>query len=60
MKLTIVAGSHRRSSESARVASFIEGMASQRAGFEASVLDLGKTPLPLWDEELTASPRHTR
>lgn len=55
MKLTIVAGSHRRESESARVAHFIEDFV--RSGMSPDfdsihLLDLGRQRLPLWDEDL--------
>lgn len=55
MKLTIVAASHRPASESGRVARYVEGLATREHGaaFDAvDVLDLGTTPLPLWDEDV--------
>lgn len=51
MKYAIIAGSHRPQSQSGKVARFIAARL-QALNPEASsyVLDLGKTPLPLWDE----------
>lgn len=46
MKTGIIIGSHRHDSQSAKVASFVQ---KQLIG-ESFVLDLGKNPLPLWDE----------
>jgi len=54
MKTFIVVGSHRPQSESARVAAVLSKHLQKRtdAPHEVEILDLGKTPLPLWDEEL--------
>jgi NAD(P)H-dependent FMN reductase len=62
LKLAIVTGSHRPRSESARVAGYIEAWVQQNLpGFDSTyVLDLGRTPLPLWDDDLPASPPESR
>jgi NAD(P)H-dependent FMN reductase len=53
MKLGIVSGSHRKPSQSHKVASYIEKQALQKGFFSSSWLyDLGDNPLPLWDEGL--------
>ena len=54
MKLTIVVGSHRHPSQSARVGEFLARRWRASAGKSAETLDLGKTPLPLWEEDARA------
>ncbi len=51
MKITLIIGSHRQHSESARVGDYLEQQL-RILGAETWTLDLGKTPLPLWDEAL--------
>jgi NAD(P)H-dependent FMN reductase len=51
MKFAIVSGSHRPQSQSGKVARFFAGqIASLDPGFSSYVLELGKEPLPLWEE----------
>ncbi len=51
MKYAIIAGSHRPQSQSGKVARFIAArLQALNPEAESYVLDLGKTPLPLWDE----------
>ena len=51
MKYAIIAGSHRPQSQSGKVARFIAArLQALQAGAECFVLDLGRAPLPLWDE----------
>lgn len=53
MKFALVSGSHRKQSQSGKVARFAEQLIRQHiAGSETYRLDLGTTPLPLWDEEV--------
>ncbi|NJD05114.1 MAG: NAD(P)H-dependent oxidoreductase [Methylococcaceae bacterium] len=53
MKVAIISGSHRPVSQSGKVARYIAGRLPQlNAGCSSFVLDLGQTPLPLWDEEI--------
>jgi len=56
MKYAIISGSHRPQSQSGKVARFISGRL-QALNPEATsyVLDLGRTPLPLWDEGIWAA-----
>ncbi len=49
MKIAIVSGSHRITSESVRVGHFIEGQLKV-LGVDSTVLSLAGNPLPLWDE----------
>jgi NAD(P)H-dependent FMN reductase len=51
MKYAIISGSHRPQSQSGKVARFIQArLQVLDPGDETYLLDLGKTPLPLWDE----------
>lgn len=50
MKIVIIAGSHRKDSESSRVAQYIEKELTKNQSVQASVLDLRQNPLPLWEE----------
>jgi NAD(P)H-dependent FMN reductase len=51
MKSFIVVGSHQKTSQSARVGDFIQKrLSALKLSSDSSVLDLGKTPLPMWDE----------
>ncbi|HLD04873.1 MAG TPA: NAD(P)H-dependent oxidoreductase [Candidatus Nanoarchaeia archaeon] len=50
MKCAIIVGSHRPASESSKVGRFIEHQLKE-GKHDVSVLDLGKTHLPLWSEE---------
>lgn len=53
MKVAIISGSHRPVSQSAKVARYVAGRLPQlNASCSSFVLDLGQTPLPLWDEEI--------
>ena len=52
MKIGVIVGSHRSDSESAKVGRFLSKVLSSTDGVSIWSLDLGKTPLPLWDEEL--------
>jgi NAD(P)H-dependent FMN reductase len=53
MKLTIVSGSHRPDSESGKVARHVQQHLSKVPDVSATyLLDLGRTPLPLWDPEV--------
>lgn len=52
MKTLIVSGSHRKNSESGRVGEYLKSrLGSLNVSTDNHHLDLGKTPLPLWDEE---------
>ena len=52
MRIGIVIGSHRKDSQSAKVGRFLAAILQRRSAVSTWTLDLGKTPLPLWDEEL--------
>lgn len=49
MKIAVVSGSHRVTSQSGKVARFCAG-ALKDLGHEGVVIDLAKNPLPLWDD----------
>ena len=49
MKIGVIVGSHRTESESAKVGRFLCAQLATEAS-ATWTLDLGKTPLPLWDE----------
>lgn len=51
MKLAIISGSHRPASESGRVARYLQSRADALFTGGAAVIDLGRAPLPLWDED---------
>ena len=51
MKIAIVAGSHRREAESARVATYLEQELTKLGISETYLLSLSGNPLPLWDED---------
>jgi NAD(P)H-dependent FMN reductase len=51
MKFAIISGSHRVNSQSGKVGRFLaERLSSLNPEYQTYLLDLGKTPLPLWDE----------
>jgi NAD(P)H-dependent FMN reductase len=52
MKIAIIAGSHRRDSESLRVAQYIQGVLGTIGVEQTYLLSLSENPLPLWDEGL--------
>lgn len=52
MHIGIIVGSHRQDSQSAKVGRFLATALEHRDGVSTWTLDLGKTPLPLWDEAL--------
>ncbi|HEV7239523.1 MAG TPA: NAD(P)H-dependent oxidoreductase [Thermoanaerobaculia bacterium] len=52
-RFAIVSGSHRSPSQTGKVARFIQQLiASDFEGVDTYLLDLGETPLPLWDPGL--------
>jgi NAD(P)H-dependent FMN reductase len=53
MHITLVSGSHRPDSQSARVAHYLAGQI-EKDGHSTHIVDLGKNPLPFWDEDLWA------
>lgn len=51
MKIAIISGSHRKQSQSERVAKYIQDTLATR-NVESSVISLAGNPLPLWDEDV--------
>lgn len=54
MRAAIISGSHRVDSQSGKVARHIARLIEASASPAPYLLDLGKTPLPLWDEGVWA------
>lgn len=53
MKLSIIAGSHRQTAQSSKVAHFINNRIKELGLFESTyLLDLAKTDIPFWDESV--------
>jgi NAD(P)H-dependent FMN reductase len=53
MHITIVVGSHRPISNSAKIASLVsQTLKDQSPEINTDTIDLGKTPLPIWDEKV--------
>lgn len=51
MRIGIVSGSHRPTSESGKVARYTQ-KEIERLGYHTHLVDLGRTPLPLWDDAI--------
>jgi len=52
MRIGIVVGSHRKESESGRVGRYLQRQLDAMDSVETWLMDLGKAPLPMWDEAL--------
>ena len=52
MQIAIIVGSHRKDSQSAKVARFLASQLTGLGDHSCWICDLGKDPLPLWDEEI--------
>ena len=52
MQIAIIVGSHRKDSQSAKVARFLANQLTGLGDHSCWICDLGKDPLPLWDEEI--------
>jgi NAD(P)H-dependent FMN reductase len=52
MQIAIIVGSHRKDSQSAKVARFLASQLMSLGEHSCWICDLGKDPLPLWDEEI--------
>lgn len=50
MKIAVISGSHRKNSESLRVAEYVSGRIAQTGAAETQIISLSGNPLPLWDE----------
>jgi NAD(P)H-dependent FMN reductase len=50
MKISIISGSHRKNSQSLKVAQFVQQTLEAGLCDETFLLSLGEDPLPLWDE----------
>ena len=52
MQIAIIVGSHRKDSQSAKVARFLASQLMSLGEHNCWICDLGNEPLPLWDEEI--------
>ena len=52
MQIAIIVGSHRKDSQSAKVARFLASQLTSLGDNSCWICDLGKEPLPLWDEDI--------
>ncbi len=52
MQIAIIVGSHRKDSQSAKVARFLASQLTSLGDHGCWICDLGKDPLPLWDEDI--------
>lgn len=52
MQIAIIVGSHRKDSQSAKVARFLASQLMSLGEHNCWICDLGKEPLPLWDEDI--------
>ena len=52
MQIAIIVGSHRKDSQSAKVARFLASQLTSLGDHSCWICDLGKDPLPLWDEDI--------
>lgn len=58
MKIGIVVGSHRHGSQSAKIGGFLAREIEHLSSHSVWTLDLGITPLPLWDEQIGSDAPH--
>ena len=58
MNIAIVIGSHRKDSQSAKIGRFLGTLLAGIDSIKTCTIDLGKTPLPLWDEEIGSNAKH--
>jgi NAD(P)H-dependent FMN reductase len=50
MNVTVISGSHRRDSQSAKVGNYISAVFSEELSVQSSVFDLGVHAMPMWSE----------
>jgi len=58
MHVAIIVGSHRRDSQSAKVGRFLQAQIESLGDHSCWTCDLGKNPLPMWDEEIGSDAAH--
>ena len=58
MRVALVIGSHRKDSQSAKVGRFLQKQIQALGDHECWTCDLGKDPLPLWDEDIGTDAPH--
>ncbi len=58
MKIGLIVGSHRKYSQSGKIAAFCSDVLRNRLDVSPWTLDLGQNPLPMWDEDLAEGASH--
>ena len=58
MRIAIIVGSHRKDSQSAKIGRFLQAQIESIGDHSCWTCDLGKHPLPLWDEEIGTDATH--
>ena len=58
MHVAIIVGSHRKDSQSAKIGRFLQAQIESLGGHTCWTCDLGKNPLPMWDEEIGSGAAH--
>jgi NAD(P)H-dependent FMN reductase len=52
VKIALVSGSHRKASQSTKVAKYCQLKLSEKGVGDSAIFDLGETPLPMWNPEM--------
>ena len=58
MQVAIIVGSHRKDSQSAKIGRFLQAQFESLGDHSCWTCDLGKNPLPMWDEEIGSDAAH--
>ena len=58
MRIAIIIGSHRKDSQSGKIGRFLQGQIESLGNHDCWTCDLGKDPLPLWDEDIGSDAPH--
>ena len=58
VKIGLIVGSHRKYSQSGKIAAFCSDVLRDRLYVSPWTLDLGQNPLPMWDEDLAEGASH--
>ena len=58
MRVAIIVGSHRKDSQSAKVGRFLQAQIETIGDHSCWICDLGRHPLPMWDEDIGTDAAH--
>ena len=58
MRVAIIVGSHRKDSQSAKVGRFLQAQIQATGDHSCWTCDLGRHPLPMWDEDIGTDAGH--